>query len=58
MGSRKLKEEEKQPSANLFEENANSDKSDLILGRHKHEAGVIEYFVDGTFMLHTATGGV
>ncbi len=54
----KLKERV-QPSTKQLEKttaSANTDKSDLILGRHEHEAGVIEYFVDGTFMLHMPTG--
>jgi len=49
-GQRNEKEDE------AYHAKSNPDKENLILGRHKYEAGVIEYFVDGTFMLHTATG--
>ncbi|MFQ5964228.1 MAG: hypothetical protein ACE5KZ_08100 [Candidatus Scalinduaceae bacterium] len=49
-----------QTSTKQFEKttsSANSDKSNLILGRWKYEdGGVMEYFRDGTFMLNTYAG--
>jgi len=39
-----------------YHADANSDKSKLIIGSWKDGNSKMEYFRDGTFMLHTATG--